>query len=212
MLLSTAALSGCTSTLDVAHVPDRLLGGSMGWSKNNSASQREPTSASMGFTKTQTLVYDDRQSASYPGTLTVTTLKTLIRPSEESLRDTIQDRIRQDSQAKGIKISSAATTGTRDVGSGGSASWFAYNGSVETGGFFARSAQVKIFGEVFQCQSTRTVVVTVGIASTTDVRTIGGVALPSDPDHTTWREIVQDPRGRIEGYRGSNGLAYNVEC
>ena len=206
--------AGCLD-LAVAKVPERLLegAGGNGWQKNVTSSQRAPTSTQGGFLKTQTLVYEDRQHAPFYGTLTVQSVRALTRPNEENVRDEAQDAIRQRAQAQGIRIQGGPATGARHVLSGGSSFWFAYNGTVEQTGFFStQSAQVKIFGEVFPCSSQKTDVIVVGLAQASDVRAIGGVTLPSDPDYSTWAEIVADPRGSVEGYRGSEGLAYNVAC
>lgn len=207
------ASAGCID-LVAARVPDRLLegAGGNGWEKNFTASQREPTSEQNGLVKTQSLVYQDRQDPAYAGSLTVTTLRTLLAPNEDKLRATVQDRIAAEASAKGIRLQGGPETGSRRVATGATSSWFVYNGTVATSGFFAQSAQVKVFGEIFRCDAQKTEVVATGLASTTDVRTIGGIPIPSDPDYGTWSEIVGDPRGSVEGYRGSDGLAYNVAC
>lgn len=213
LLLSLPALSGCLD-LDAARVPDRLLEGrgGNGWAKNQSASQKEPVSQG-ALAKAQGLVYEDRQSsAGYPGTLAVLTLRALVKPSEDDLRSTTQQRIRAEVESRGAKIGGGPATGTRALANGADAYWFTYNGTVEQAGIFSRSAQVRVFGEVWQCPGGRTVVITVGMAQTTDVRTVSGIPISDDPDDTTWREIVADPSGKIQGIRGSSGLAYNVEC
>ena len=212
-LALVVASAGCLD-LAVARVPDRLLegAGGNGWEKNFTASQRAPTSSQGGLVKAQTLVYEDRQNPAYAGSLTVTSLRTLLTPDAAKLRDTVQSRIVDEATNKGIRLQGGAVTGTRRVASGGDSSWFVYNGTVASQGFFAQSAEVKVLGEIFRCEAQKTEVVVTGLASTTDVRTIGGIAIPSDPDYTTWGEIVGDSRGSIEGYRGSDGLAYNVAC
>lgn len=208
---------GCTGVdLTAARVPDRLLEGrgGNGWEKNLTASESEPQSAQAGTSKTQTLVYEDRTSEDgYPGTLTVTTLRTLLRPSEESVREIVQEKIREESERKGVRVEPSVTTGTRRLLESDESFWFVYNGSVESSSFFqSRNARVKIYGEVFQCAEHRTLVVVVGLAQITDVRAVGGVPLPSEADPATWREIVADPRGTLEGIRGVEGLGYNVDC
>lgn len=160
-------------------------------------------------------MYEDKRSEDgYPGTLSVTTLRTLMRPTEQKVRDVVQERIREDVEARGLRIEGAAATGERRLANGADALWFVHNGSVQSSGSFfqSRDARVKVYGEVFQCEGTKSVVVVVGLAQTTDVRRVGGVQLPSEEDPTTWREIAADPRGGIEGIRGSDGLAYNVAC
>jgi hypothetical protein len=212
LVLLLSGLSGCVD-LEAARIPDKLLEGpgGNGWEKNATASQAEPESSGSGTAKTQTLVYEDRRSREgYPGTLTVTSLRTLVAPSQDKVLSTVEARIREEAGRKGIAIQGAPSKGTRVLHDGAEASWFVYEGKVSTAGFFSRNADVKIFGEVSQCG--KTVVAVVGLAQTTDVRSVGGVVLPSDPDPATWREMVADPRGTIEGVRGSNGLAYNVMC
>lgn len=208
--------SGCVE-LAPARIPDRLLegAGGNGWEKNLTASQREPESARWGTAKSQTLVYEDKRSSEgYPGTLSVTTLRTLLRPTEETVRDTVQERIREDAEARGLRIEGSPATGDRRLASGAESLWFVHNGSVQSAGslFQSRDARVKVYGEVFTCAGSKGLVVVVGLAQTTDVRRVGGVQLPSEEDPTTWREIAADPRGGIEGIRGSDGLAYNVAC
>lgn len=213
VLVALTALAGCLD-LTAARVPDRLLEGSggNGWARNASASQKAPVGGSTE--KTQTLVYEDAHpSPGYPGTLTVTTLRTLLSPSRDKVIDIVQQRIHDDATAKGITLQGDATRGTRTLANKGESSFFVYRGNVSTQGFFSRDAQVKIFGEAWQCPGGKTVVATVGLAQVTDVKSVGGVILPGDTvDETTWSEMVADPRGSIDGQRGSDGLAYNVEC
>ena len=217
VVLLAVPLSGCLD-LHAARIPDRLLEGrgGNGWTKNGTASQKEPTSTQMGLVKTQALVYEDRTSDEngngFDGSLSVTTLRTVLRPSEEKLRDELKDRVRKEAESKGIRISTDAVEGTRALANGADAFWFTHKGTVSKAGFFSQSAEVRVLGEVSQCADEETVVVVVGLAQVSDVRSVGGVVLPSDPDDATWREIVSDPRGRIEGIRGSDGLAYNVAC
>lgn len=213
--LVAAPLAGCLD-LHAARIPDRLLEGrgGNGWTKNQSASQKEP--ASDGLVKTQALVYEDRTSddngRGFDGSLTVTTLRTVLRPSEEKLRDDVKARVRKEAEAKGIRIQGDPGDGERTLANKAEAFWFSYKGTVSKAGFFSQSAEVRVFGEVSQCAEEETVVILVGLAQVSDVRSVGGVVLPGDPDDTTWREVVSDPSGRVEGIRGSDGLAYNVAC
>lgn len=206
--------AGCVD-LAPASVPDRLLEGrgGNGWEKNLTASQQEPEGGRTA--KSQSLVYEDRRSEDgYPGTLTVTTLRTLMRPTEGSVRGDVQARIRDAAEARGLRIEGEAETGERRLANGADALWFVYNGTVQSSGAFfsTRNARVKVYGEVFECVEEKTLVVVVGLAQITDVRYVGTVQLPSEADPTTWREIAADPRGSIEGIRGSDGLAYQVRC
>lgn len=214
-LVAALALTGCVE-LEAARIPDRLLEGpgGNGWEKNLTASQAEPISS--GSAKSQTLVYEDRarDGNGYPGTLTVTTLRTFFRPAEGDTRDRVQAAIHDEAEGRGIRIEGAAATGERKLGNGEDSLWFVYNGSVQRSGTLFRStdARVKVYGEVFQCEATKGVIVVVGLAQTTDVRRVGGVQLPTEDDPTTWREIAADPRGSLEGIRGSDGLSHNLAC
>lgn len=214
VLLLVVPAAGCLE-LEAARVPDLLLEGrgGNGWARNETASDDAPASRQMGFVKTQTLAYEDRTSdEGYDGSLSVATLRTLLRPSEESLRAQMQERVRDEATAKGIRIEGAAATGTRTLKNGAESYWFVYNGTVERAGFFSSDARVKLLGEVFQCLDERTVVVVVGLAQLTETRSVGGVPIQGRFDDTTWKEIASDPRGRVDGARGSNGLVYNLVC
>jgi hypothetical protein len=139
-------------------------------------------------------------------------LRKLFRPNEETLRDSLSQQMRDRAKASGITLSGSPAQGTRALANRAEAFWFAYDGSVSSAsGFFSTNAQVKIFGEVFQCPTSKTEVATIGLAQLTNVRTVGGVPLPSDADATTWESIVADPSGTL-GASGSDGLAYNVAC
>lgn len=220
LLLPALALPGCVD-IQAAHVPDGYLDASRsnGWTRNDTASQREPSSASMGFQKTWTLVYDDRgDGAGYPGVLVVTTLRAVPAPSEERIREHVEQTVRDQAAAKGIALGPTSSTGSRSLANGATSTYFVYSGNVSTSGFFARNAEVRIFGEVFRCDGPKTIVAVVGIAQVSDVKSVNpgpgipGLPAPSGRDDTTWREIVADDTGRIEGIRGSDGLAYRVAC
>jgi hypothetical protein len=213
LVLALAALATTPGCLDLtpARVPDRLLegAGGNGWERNLTASQAQPSGSLTE--KTQTLVYDHTSGPGYQGQVAVTTLRKLFRPSEDALRQSLADQMRARANAAGIALSGAPAEGTREIGNRAQAYWFAYDGTASTGGFFSTNAEVKIYGEVFQCPTSKTEVATIGLAQVTNVRTVGGVALPSDADPTTWDDIVEDPSGTL-GAVGSEGLAYNVAC
>lgn len=217
LLVLCVASQGCVDIV-AARVPDKLLEGrgGNGWERNATASQGEPTSSSFGFQKTQSLAYEDSVAEpGYPGVLVVSTLRTVPSPSGERIKDHVQETIRTEAEKKGIVLNGNPRTGTRALANGETSDWFVYTGNVSsTGGFFTRNAEVRIFGEVFECREHRTVVATVGLAQVSDERRVTPLPIggPSDRDTTTWREIVADPKGNIDGLRGSDGLAYNVVC
>lgn len=212
VLIALAGLAGCLK-LEAAHVPDRYLAN--GWVADDAQSDDEPASQSGGLARTQTLAYKDeaRDDRGYPGTLTVITLRALVTPSGESLLEQVSERVREAAEARGIRIDAETSDGERTLASKVESSFFLYNGTVTAAeGLFTRNAKVKIIGEAWECRDERTAVVAVALAQVTDARSLGGVPFPSNNDPATWREIVNDPAGTIEGARGTSGLVYNVAC
>jgi len=213
VLLAALVIPGCLD-LSAARVPDRLLegAGGNGWEKDARGSQAEPSGGMTSKAQTLAYVHPAGSGAGYQGTLSVTTYRNLLSPSESSVRDALQAKLKGDVESKGVALQGAARQGTRTVANHAQSYWFAYEGKVSTGGTFSTDARVKIFGEVFRCPTAKTVVATVGLAQVTSVRSVGGVPVSTDEDATTWNAIVGDPGGTIDGARLSDGLAYNVQC
>lgn len=216
VLAGVAASAGCLS-LDPALVPARLVEGSSGdgWRFNQTASHDDPRSRYLGLVRFQALSYEDPGAqGGYPARLTVTTLRTVLAPTEEDLRDRAEAHIRDQTQASGITLDGPPKTGERSLASGYGTLYFVYDGNVSQaqGQYFSRDAPVKILGEVWTCSSSRTSVAVVGLAQVADVRYFGGDPVVSQPDDRNWREIVADPSGTIEGISGGDGLVYNVVC
>lgn len=211
-----AASAGCLS-LDPALVPARFLQGDSGngWRFNQTASHDEPRDRYLGLVRFQALSYQDPgEQGGYPARMSLTTLRTLLAPSEEDLRERAEEQIRSRAEANGISLAGPPETGERTLESGYGSLWFVYDGNATQaqGQFFTRDAPVKILGEVWTCSSSRTSVAVVGLAQVADVRYIGGSPVVSQPDDRNWREIVADPDGTIEGVTGDDGLVYNVVC
>lgn len=210
--LAAAACAGCLK-LEAARVPASALVN--GWVEDEAQSDAEPESQSGGLARTQRFAYKDeaRDDRGYAGTLTVITIRALVTPSGESLLDQVEGRVRDAAEARGIRVDAEAAKGERTLANKAESSWFLYNGTVTAEeGLFTRNAKVKILGEAWECRDERTAVVAIALAQVTDARSLGGVPFPSNNDPTTWRELVADPAGHIEGVRGSNGLVYNVAC
>jgi hypothetical protein len=211
-----AASAGCLG-LDPAQVPADLVqgGGGNGWRFNDTASDDEPQSRSFGLVRFQSLSYEDKgDEGGYPARLSLTTLRTVLAPSEEDLRDRARTRVRERAAASGITLEDDPETGSRILASDYESLYFVYDGNATQaeGDFFTRDAPVKILGEVWTCSSSRTSVAVVGLAQVADVRYVGGNAIVEEPDDRNWREIVADPDGSIEGVTGRDGLVYNMEC
>ncbi len=214
LAVAALVLAGCVS-ITVARVPARLLDGASGWFEDPARSDASPESSGFGTAKSQRIAYRDeaKDGRGYAGALTVITLRTLISPSDESLREDLRDQVEDVAGRNGIRLDQQVATGSRALANRATSLHFLFNGTVtRSDGLFGEDAKVKVLGEVFTCRREKSSVVAVGIAQVTRTRSIGGVPIPSDRDATTWTEIVADPSGTIEGQRGGDGLVFNVVC
>lgn len=210
-VLLLAPLAGCLESV-AAGIP-QALAQAHGWRENATARQTE--SRYLGLARADTRAWEDRGAdGHHPGKLWVYTLKAPVTPDDDALVPRLRERIEAESAAQGIRLGPVEENGERALRNGATTSWFAYNGTAQGGSslFTERNAEVHIFGEVFPCRPARTVVVLVAIAQVTDARTVGGVLTQPNRDWDTWREIVADPSGSVEGVRGNDGLAWNVAC
>ncbi|HVL47936.1 MAG TPA: hypothetical protein VM889_05225 [Candidatus Thermoplasmatota archaeon] len=212
LVLLAAPLAGCVS-LTPAKVPQNLLGGN-GWRLDTGRSDDAPRSEAFGLAARQSLVYVDegRSPRGYPGQILLLTLKGLLTPSDESIKDQVRTQVLEGAAAAGIAVGAQSREGRRALASGATSTFFTYDGVVRGGGgvFTTSKAEVKILGEVWHCRQTGTSVLAVALAQVSDVDAVGGVELPANRDATTWREIVADPSGALDGT--GNGLVYAVTC
>ncbi|MBI4394126.1 MAG: hypothetical protein HY556_10090 [Euryarchaeota archaeon] len=209
-----SASTGCIGAFTVAEVPRELLGAN-GWQFVQARSDAAPRQANFGLSTIQTKVYQDPGGGSngYPASLSVTTLKGMLLPTEQDLREKVRAAVIAEAEARGIRIGVQETGGERQLKSGHPAFFFEYNGTVERSGFFtSSSAEAKIMGEVWNCQQSGTSVVSVALAQTTNVTTVGGILRQTDENPMNWRELVSDPAATIDGFAGDLGLMWNVEC
>ena len=224
LVLATAlATPGCLS-FRTAHVPDKFLEGpgGNGWERVENKSMAEPESEWMGFKKTQVLTYQDRAAGGpgYPGTLTLVTLRAPTTYSPDTLKDLIKDQVRTRAEASGLKIQGDPIEGTRTLSNGAESQYFVYTANVTQTGFFtAKDAGAKIVGEVWNCADAKTSVIAVGFAQVNARSTTAGITLPGaapggsrGADPATWREIVADKDGSIDGHKGERGLIWNIAC
>ena len=166
LLGASLGTAGCTS-LVAASIPDRYLegDGGNGWERDLANSDAAPTKSAGGLTQTQALAYkDDSSSRGFQGTLTVTTLRTTPRPAEDKLRDLVLERIQEEADAKGLEVGDETRQGTRTLAGSQESFWFAFEATARQDAFFARAAEVKVFGQVSQCVDEKTVVIVVGLA------------------------------------------------
>lgn len=213
------ATPGCLS-FKAASVPDKFLEGpgGNGWERVENRSMSEPQSEWMGFKKEQVLVYQDRATdgRGYPGTLTVVTLRAISAYSPEALKDLIKEQVRSRAEAAGLAVGGDPVEGTRTLADGSSTQYFVYSANVTKAGFFTqKDAGAKLIGEVWNCEASRTSVVAIGFAQVSSRSTTAGLLLPGGSSGVkldTWRELVADKDGAIEGIKGERGLIDHVTC
>lgn len=208
-VVATASLAGCLE-IAAATVPDSTLE-AKGWVANATASSS--SSSWGGISRTEIRVYDHpRGPSGYAGTLTMITLRAFLEPGEEDLRDMLRERTRAVAEENGIAVADQGQEGARENAEGKATVWFVDSGTATSSDvLFTRDADVRIVGEVWNCRAERTAVVAVGLAQVNDVRSIGGILRPENPDTRTFASIVADPKGTVDGHRG-NGLLYSTTC
>lgn len=212
ILTVTVLTAGCVS-LTPATVPDRLLGGSSGngWMHDPANS----TGVEGGFFSEKAIeAYRDPADGQegFPGFLNVVSIRGLLSPDRQELRQRVEERLKEDARSKGLTLTGEATRGNRNLANGVRSFYVVFNGTSETSnGPFAANREVMILGEVFRCTGGATVVVT-GSAQIEGRRSIGGIQTERTYEPRTWAEIVRDPSGTIGGFRGSRGLVYNIAC
>lgn len=211
LLALVALTAGCVS-LTPAEVPVSALdeGSNNGW-------ERDPANATEvhgGWTQKQAVrsyldeADDDR---GHPGRMSVTSIRTLLSPDREELRDRVREHLRENARQNGLELEEQENEGERDLGNGARSFFVTFNATAEErGSVFASNAEVRILGEVFRCTGDATVIVT-GSAQISEAQSVGGVPTGEDRDPRTWAEIVRDPRGTIDGHRGQ-GLVHQIEC
>lgn len=212
LLLTSVLTAGCVS-LTPATLPNRVLDtqAGNGWV----ADPVNSTGVEGGFFDKQAVEAfrdpaDDDEG--FPGFVNVVSIRALLSPDRQELRERVESRLKEDARAKGLQLEGQTQEGNRRLANGAQSFYVVFNATSETSnGPFGANREVKILGEVFRCTGGATVVVT-GSAQTEGTRSIGGFQTERTYEPQTWAEIVRDPGGTIEGFRGSRGLVYNVAC
>ena len=192
ILLLLVVFSGCVD-LTRAYIPDSVIAD--GWYEN--IALRNTGSQFLGLEKWCSSTYEI--NAKYPASLTVTTLKTLILTDEEELQRKITETIEETFQ-NSIHLNES-TIGERTVLKQHKTMYLIYDGMD-----FIKEKKVKIIGEVWNCGSSGTSIICIGIAYITNNEN------PDIENTDNWQKIVMDPSGTIEDFIGEEGLIYNVFC
>jgi hypothetical protein len=207
-----AVLTGGCVSLSPAQIPASSLdaGTGNGWQ----ADPANSTAVEGGwFSKRSVDAYIDRadDDRGHPGRMTVVSLRGLLSPDREELRERVEEQIRQNAEQNGLELETQTNEGQRDLGNGARSYFVTFNATAAAeGSVFASDAEVRLLGEVFRCTGGATVVIT-GSAQISSSESVGGVATSEDRDPRTWAEIVRDPVGTVDGFRGQ-GLVYSIDC
>lgn len=206
-----ALTAGCVS-LTPSVVPAEALdeGTNNGWERDPANS----TEVSGGWTQKQaSKAYLDQaeDDRGHPGRMTVTSVRTFLDPDREELRDRVREQLRENAQRNGLELDEQMREGQRRLANDALSYYVTFNGTARAeGSVFASNAEVRLLGEVFRCTGGATVIVTAS-AQVSEAQSVGGVPTGEDRDARTWAEIVRDPTGTIDGYRGQ-GLVHQIEC
>lgn len=211
LLLAVAVTAGCVG-LTPAVVPSANLdvGTGNAWTRDLSNS----TGVEGGFFTKQAVnayEHDPVGDDSYPGVLYVLSIATLLSPDRGELLDRLEEQLVAQTEDQGLELDYRLMEGERQLGNGAQSFFLAFNATAREDGFFASDSTVKVIGEVFRCTGGPTVIAT-GSAQVETTRSISGITTEHRYDPGTWEDIVMDPQGSIEGFRGQQGLIYNIAC
>ncbi len=152
--------------------------------------------------------FDPDQEPPFPGIVQVFGIRGLRRIPDDDLLARTQAAVERGAEEKGILLDPERSgEGERTTAGGASTQWFVVQGLADQeGGLFGRGETVQILGETWYDGASRTSVVVVAMAQTTQE---GFLDLQDVEDLTTWKTIVADRRGTIDRHRGE-GLVFNV--
>ncbi|MCK4332326.1 MAG: hypothetical protein KAV40_01970 [Thermoplasmatales archaeon] len=194
MLVLLVIFSGCIS-INCAYIPDSVI--TDGWYEN--LSLRNTGSQFLGLEKWCGSVYEI--NGKYPASLTVTTLKTLVLTDEEELQKKTIEIIEETFQDSVQLNESTKLTGERTLLKTHKTMYMIYDGRDIT-----KNKKIKIIGEVWNCGTSGTSIICIGIAYITNNES------PTIENTDNWQKIVMDPSGTIGDLTGEEGLIYNVHC
>ena len=194
MLVLLVAFSGCVN-ISCSYIPDLVI--TDGWHEN--LALRNTGSQFLGLEKWCGSVY--KINGKYPASLTVTTLKTLILTDEEELQKKTIETIEETFQDSIQLNESTKLTGERTILKKHKTMYMIYDG-IDTN----RNEKIKIIGEVWNCGTSGTSIICIGMAYITNNGN------PTIENTENWQKIVMDPGGTIGSFTGEEGLIYNVHC
>jgi hypothetical protein len=192
LLILLTACSGCVH-LTSAYISNTYL--TDGWYEN--LALRNTGSQLLGLEKWGSVTYEIK--GKYPASVTITTIKTILLKDIQELNQNVQHLI-EDTFQHSITLSTN-TTGERTLFKNHKTMYVCYDGRD-----MVKDENVKIIGEVWNCGTSGTSLICIGIAYVTNKE------YPELENRTNWEKIVSDPQGTIEHAFGEDGLLYHVTC
>ena len=186
--------------LELAYIHHNFLGEN--WHED--IAERETGSHLFGLEKFGSLTY--KINDKYPASLTVTTIKTLVMMKENELREKTAETIHQALEGKIVLNKDTEVIGERVLKNGHKTMYFVYDGNDTSKN---PSEKIKIIGEVWNCGTPGTSIISIGVAQVTN-----NAYGDSNINFSSWRKIVMDEIGTfgVGDFQGEDGLIYNVIC
>lgn len=170
-----------------AYVGNDVLDG--GWGENLAKRADDPQL--FGLERLVSLTYEI--DGSYPASLTVTTIKTLVMMNEQELRDRTAETIEQASERGIIIDPTTEATGEQLLNNTHKTMYIMYDGNDTS---VTPVEHIKIIGETWNCGTSGTSIICIGVAQITDY------AHNNETINTEqWDKII-----------GDDGLIFNVIC
>jgi len=166
-----------------------------------------------GLEKQGSLKYiiDENVDDRYPAFITITSMKTLFMMNEEELLKKTIETINQASLNNNITINTNSSySGSRALINGHKTNYILFHGNKT---YKNINEEIRIIGETWNCGSSGTSVICIGVAQITDNAHYNSIY---NYDH--WVEIIGDNEGtfvnRYNSYNfiNSDGLIFNVIC
>lgn len=185
-------LSGCVD-LTCAYIKNSAI--TDGWYENTAL--RNTGTQFLGMEKWCSVTYEI--NGKYPASLTVTTLKAIVLPDEKEIKKktikTIEETFSDTIQLK------ENSSGERIIQNNHKTSYVIYDGFD-----INKNESVKIIGEIWNCATSGTSVICIGLAYITNNEILDVEKLDN------WQKIIMDSKGKINGFIGNYGLIDNVCC
>ena len=185
-------LSGCVD-LTCAYVKDSVIND--GWNENFAL--RNTGTQFLGLEKWCSSTYEI--NGKYPASLTVTTLKTLVLTDEKEIQKKTRQTI-EETFSNTIQLNEN-TSGERTLRNNHKTMYIVYDG-IDT----QKDEHVKIIGEVWNCDTSGTSIICIGVSYVTNKE------IPDVKNTENWQKIVMDSSGTIDGFLGETGLIDNIHC